>query len=413
MESSVIRERLAGPALAVAASLLALVVLEGGVRARQWILYGTYRSGVHGLTTDRESGLRVPRAGAAVGAIRINALGFRGPELSTRKPAGTIRLAFLGGSTTFCAEASAQELTWPHLVWQGLRERFQEVEFDYVNGGVAGYTVDDSLINLRHRIAPLEPDVVIIYHGTNDLSVDTRRLARRRGLVPPEVSETSLLSRWSLLWYLVEKNVEIWSRQRAATSPEGRLAYDAEELALGFESRLSELVNEAERVAELTAVATFSPRIRRTQSPDERLEAAVTSLYYMPYMTLQGLLRGFEAYNEAVRRAASRLDALLVDGVDEIGGDGEHFVDSVHFTDLGNRRMADRVLSRLLESPRFRSLVESRRLRTLAASADAGGRDAEPRGSGLSAQQRQHPRRPARAVDDLRRGRDDEEAGGR
>ena len=53
----------------------------------------------------------------------------------------------------------------------------------------------------------------------------------------------------------------------------------------------------------------------------------------MPYMTLDGLVHSFEHYNEIISTVARQTGAFLIDGEDEIPGDGQHFNDSVHFKD--------------------------------------------------------------------------------
>ena len=56
------------------------------------------------------------------------------------KPPGTYRIAFLGGSTTYCAEVSGDDKTWPYLVVEALKAGYPDRRFDYVNVGVPGYT---------------------------------------------------------------------------------------------------------------------------------------------------------------------------------------------------------------------------------------------------------------------------------
>ena len=53
------------------------------------------------------------------------------------------------------------------------------------------------------------------------------------------------------------------------------------------------LVAASQKVAEVVVTVTFAPRLRPLQPPDQRREAASTSLYYMPYMTIDDLLKGF------------------------------------------------------------------------------------------------------------------------
>ena len=53
-------------------------------------------------------------------------------------------------------------------------------------------------------------------------------------------------------------------------------------------------------VAPIVALATFSNKFRREQTPEEQIAAANTAIYYMPYMNVEGLLRAFEEYNRVI-----------------------------------------------------------------------------------------------------------------
>lgn len=330
--------------------LLAVVLLEGGLRVRQWWKYGTFATTQSTLSLDPISGLMVPMASTTIGALEINALGFRSPELVVPKPPGTVRVAFLGASTTFCAEVSHNAATWPHLVWQTLQTTWPQVPFDYINAGVPGYRVAQSIRNLDLRVKPLQPDVLVIYHATNDLSADTRQLAQQQGVWVGKPEDPSFLARWSITWFLLEKNLQIMARQKAASQETRRLVYDARALSAGFRQHLQDLLDAAKQVAPVVAIATFSHKFRRAQSLQEQLQAANTSLYYMPYMSLEGLMQGFEAYNAAIREAAQATGAILIDGESTIPGDARHFHDSVHFTNAGAIVMAQRVSQALLQS---------------------------------------------------------------
>jgi lysophospholipase L1-like esterase len=345
--------------IAVLAGCLAgLALLEGLVRARHWVRYGGLRSVEDTITVDLSTGLRVLIPNQTIGTIRINSLGFRSPELVQPKPPGLVRVAFLGASTTFCAEVSGNDMTWPHLVWQSLTAALPGARIDYVNAGVPGYGLEQMLRSLRLQVGPLAPDAIVIYEATNELSHDSRELAIQQGLVDRSApfGET-WPSKYFLAWFLVEKNLTIWRRHAAARSPTGKLAYDPRQLSRGFERRLTELVLAARERAPVVAVASFSPRVRRGQAPEVQREAAVTALYYMPYMTLDGLVSGYEEYNRVIREVASRTGALYIGGEDRIPADGRHYTDSVHFSDAGSRIMAERVTEALLAAPRFRDLV--------------------------------------------------------
>jgi len=98
------------------------------------------------------------------------------------------------------------------------------------------------------------------------------------------------------------------------------------------------------------AVATFSTQLRRGQSPDEKLRASASALYYMPFMTPDGLIVAYERYNQIIRQVARATGAILIEHENDIGGDPQHFTDSVHFTDEGSAAMARRVSGELLKS---------------------------------------------------------------
>lgn len=333
----------------VVAILLLALLAEGAVRVRQWSRLGTLSSIGDLYRTDEGLGLRVLSPNTSVGNITINSAGFRGPEISRPKAAGTFRIAFLGASTTFCAEVSGDAAVWPQLVADDLVRRFPGVTIDFVNGGVPGYSVAHSRKNLQHKIAALQPDLIVVYHATNDFSGEVRDLAEKAGLFVNGMGRNpGWLERHSLLWELVVKNLRVMAAQREATQPaEKRLQVDAATLGGAFHADLGALLREAKATGARVAVATFSTHLRLEQSPDQRKRAAVSAFIYMPFMTLDGLLDGYARYNALIREVARAEDVLLIGGEDLIPGDPAHFVDTVHFTDQGSRAMAKRVTDAL------------------------------------------------------------------
>jgi lysophospholipase L1-like esterase len=102
-------------------------------------------------------------------SIDHNALGFRGPEIEREKPPGTFRIACLGGSSTYGHGPSSNATTWPVRLEHHLRERYPGRSIEVVNGGCQGYSTFESVQNLAHRVLPLSPDLVIVYHVINDV----------------------------------------------------------------------------------------------------------------------------------------------------------------------------------------------------------------------------------------------------
>ena len=166
-----------------------LAFFEAAVRARAWLKYGTALPGVSDemLAFDPKLGLTYPRPGFEVTsgtiAIKINGQGFRGGEISPVKPADTVRIVCVGASTTFSAEVSSNQATWPAQLQNLLEREFPGVAIEVVNAGIPGAVATESLKNLERRVVPLTPDIVVFYEANNDLAIDTRDLARRQGLL--------------------------------------------------------------------------------------------------------------------------------------------------------------------------------------------------------------------------------------
>ena len=339
--------------------IILFLIAEGAVRVRAYLKTGM-AWGVEGtFVEDPASGLRIPRPGLDTGAITINSKGFRGPEIDEAKPPGTIRIAFLGGSTTYCAEVSSNEWVWPHLVAEAIQERFPDTRIEYLNGGVPGYGVEHSLRNLNSRIKPYDPDVIVIYHATNDLSFNSFQLAVDAGVATERADKDKFwLSNYSLLSHLVELNLKILLLKDSEPGAVGKLDVDRERIAAPFRDDMTEIVRAAADIAPVVAVATFATQYREEQPAEQQLEAASTSLYYMPYLTIDGLLTSFDAYHDVIREVAESEGVLLVGDEDAIPGDPTHFKDSVHLTDEGSAKMADRVSRALLESDRFLELSQ-------------------------------------------------------
>lgn len=102
------------------------------------------------------------------GREKINSLGFRGEEISPKKPDDVYRIVATGGSTTFAVYLPWNE-SYPYYLQEELRRRFGTDKIEVVNAGLTGSTSAESFHRMGTQILPIDPDMVIIYHGFNDL----------------------------------------------------------------------------------------------------------------------------------------------------------------------------------------------------------------------------------------------------
>lgn len=69
---------------------------------------------------DPETDLCLPAPGQRTDRLNTSSLGLRGDKVASPKPKGVLRLAFVGASTTFCAQVGPDSATWPAQVAAGL-----------------------------------------------------------------------------------------------------------------------------------------------------------------------------------------------------------------------------------------------------------------------------------------------------
>lgn len=92
-----------------------------------------------------------------------NNYGFRGKELKN-KAADCYRIFLIGGSTTECLMLDDSKA--PHALMQNQLRDFQ---VEVYNAGKSGDMSIDHLAMLIHRVAHLEPDLIVLLCGINDL----------------------------------------------------------------------------------------------------------------------------------------------------------------------------------------------------------------------------------------------------
>lgn len=341
--------------------VMLLLAAEGVMRARHYIKYGTVTV-INDLYYDQNSGLNIPRPNMETGTISINSLGFRGPEIEVPKPVNRIRIGFIGASTTYCAEVSSNKHVWTDIVTSELESHYLNQSFDYINGGVPGYSTETSLINLEKRVMPLNPDIVVIYHATNDLSGETRKLAEKSEIKRSNLQkEESWIGKYSLLWHLVEKNLKLINLQQSIADESEMLSFNPQEMGEEFRLNLEKLVDLAYREgAQLVALVTFSVHLRDRMTIDQQNAAMISARYYMPYITTNDYLSSFKRYNQIIKEVAEKKRALIITNENFIPGDPQHFADSVHFTDLGSQMQAKRVADGLVNSHKLDQIINNR-----------------------------------------------------
>jgi lysophospholipase L1-like esterase len=100
--------------------------------------------------------------------VENNSVGFRGTEVRSDPAArNAYRILCIGDSITFGFNTD-QDDSYPAQLDRVLSANFPEKDIEVINAGVPGWTWLQGLRFLERRGLSLEPDLVLMAHGTND-----------------------------------------------------------------------------------------------------------------------------------------------------------------------------------------------------------------------------------------------------
>ena len=282
-------------------------------------------------------------------AASTNSLGFRGHEFCATKSPRTLRIICLGGSTTWGTGATSDQATWPAVLEQQLNASLQAGgafdKVEIINAGVSGYTIMESFINLKMRILPLDPDLVIIYHGINDAQAIRRGEFKtdyshvRRSWKESRPSEVTELFAWSHLYGLVSGHGGRSAKMTLSDHVhvegydqlEERPLEEVQHGVRNYGRTLEEMISIARLRGVRVALSTFT-------WADEAVHATAEK---------EELARVMEALNRTTRSVGRRFKAPVIDLRGKGPRKSAEFDDMVHFNDAGNRK-AGRIVARWL-----------------------------------------------------------------
>jgi len=285
----------------------------------------------------------VPRPGA-IGksgdkTVTINSLGLRGPEVTREVPAGVVRIATLGGSSTFGSQVSDSD-AWPRLLEGGLGKGMQVVNF-----GVPGYSTVESLIQTALVLPELKPEVAIYYEGWNDLrSMHVRPLAPDYSdfhgplqLTNLDILSTNTDTRLATVfyvknWVMAQTIAQLNARPTAQSSPD-KLTDRIDERAVALYGRNLRSIVALCRAQQIRPI--FVPHLLNY----EILKSA-EPYYWVPYIRTRDLRTAMTAYNDEMRRVAAELSVDFVEPVLAMPFTAADFADEGHFNEQGSRKFA-------------------------------------------------------------------------
>lgn len=162
--------------------------VEGAVRLEDWVRFGIPLSSgivaVDELQMTDESGAH-PRPGAAFRGFRINALGFRGPDIPDSALRDRPVVVVSGASESFgLYESPGRE--WPRQLEDSLQAHCGAPAPVVLNAAFAGMALPTVMQDLSGRVLRRRPRVVVYYPQPMQYLHDSLPRAAPRGPASPE-----------------------------------------------------------------------------------------------------------------------------------------------------------------------------------------------------------------------------------
>lgn len=294
----------------------------------------------------------VPRPDFRRGRNRHNALGFRGDEIVMPKPHGEFRIVCMGGSTTYTSFVEDYTKSYPALLQQKLHEAGYE-NITVVNAGAEGYTTWESLASLQFRVLDLEPDIIIVYHGINDITSRAVEPEMYRGdnsgLVVAKDMKARMLPYYehsTLIRSLLIRFGRIESHSAIATFymwPQGRSLWWEfyNQVTQGiyptaiFKDRTFEQVLQMNEPRYFRNNLESMVAIAKLRGITPVLATFAYSPELQPYTELSKYPAAFDAMNQVIRDIGVSLHAPVFDFAASFPGNPELYAEGVHVNERG------------------------------------------------------------------------------
>lgn len=274
---------------------------------------------------------------------RTNAFGHRDDDLSPEKEDGTLRIACLGGSTTYGFGASTNGRAYPNALEEMLQRERPGTRIEVLNAGIPGWNLRTSMTNFQLRLERLDFDLVVIMHVNNDLyeNANTRYHANSWARNPDDV----LRSR-PFLTRIMDASAacrEAVKRLRHHRVRRYKMSDTIDEGAQAFERNIRWSVQYLRGKGMTPLLCTFPHLLEADKKKVIEIfgkKAFEASFKRCPF-EYSAFFKGIEQYNEIVRKVAKEEAVCLVELERAFPKDPSYYIDFIHHNDEGHRIKAE------------------------------------------------------------------------
>lgn len=319
---------------------------EGLVRG--WAYY--LRDDVERWDAETATFVLVPgeyRSGRSV--VKINSDGFVGAELEPGGP-DLWRIVAVGDSCTY--GGGNDRITYSAMLDDLLdRREAPGRRYEVVNAGISGLNSELALHRLETRVLELEPDVVLIYIGWNDLmKFDPRAHDTHANSLKARAAR--VLDR---LWLVkgLRKLLFYYVRPLAMppkTGAESRSGVFTDFRPTFYEDNLRAMIRRVEEVGAQPVLLTLPTVVRPEMSQEDLREARVFFPYFAEGYGVADLIDLVNAYNASIERVAREAGVPVIDLASTFAGLEDptpYFWDTMHTSEQGMDVIARTLLAGL------------------------------------------------------------------
>jgi len=272
--------------------------------------------------------------------------GFLGRKRTLVKPANTVRVACLGGSTTYGI------FNWPRQLRVLLNDDSDadRRRYEVFNFGMAGYTSLESLINLAINVQDYEIDVLVIHHALNDLMprlypVMARDYRHFRKIYRPMGRVERYLTGHSALFVFISRRLGVRHSLADATmtvndaNPDNPFQPDSlNPNTQIFRRNLETMISIAQSTGMRPVLTTMPYSLDPSKLPGDWA------------ISHDVKVAGMVEHNAIIREIAAERGILLVDLDREMTGHESYFIDHIHCDGTGRIRKAELIAAALSSS---------------------------------------------------------------
>lgn len=280
------------------------------------------------------------------GLTHHNSLGFRNNELSIQKPEGVYRIVVLGGSDAYSLMVEDNKKTFTAQLESALRDRYKYKDIEVINAGVSGYNSWESLINLQFRVLDIEPDMIIVSAGYDDVH---SRLVSPSAYIGDNKGRRKQWEQPTTAFYEKSSLLRLFSRYFGFTR-QGSLplfvssstymgacsAYDTPDTS---EELLRDLLRQNPPVYLRRNLLNMAA-IAGMHNIRIMLATFAFSTVFDDYVSTTYYREGFAENNEVIKEVANDLDIPVFDFASVMSEEERYWADGRHLNDEGSARKA-------------------------------------------------------------------------